>query len=410
MGQDTWIINPFERHKHYLEGLPQVGFNPMAGLNPDDLAFVEKCDRLTAGAFRRSRGGGADDNAAYFQESAKAMAGGIIGAVVYLRPEDERHLVTVFDIIANPDRFFAFVDEALATRDDFLVSRLSRFAAKSAKDSKEVEGILSTARTELNFLSGGAVRRCLSAKPAFRWRDLKKRPTTVFYMVELGFAETCEKLSRILMSDVLNDFALPEPDSVPVLALCDEYRSTLANMSLMTEALSYSAGLGLQLCPIWQDANQIVDATSANSWQTMIANCGVQVYFAPRENFTASYVSEALGETEVTTTSKTVNYPADTDWDKADSVRPQISVQHFQAARRLMLPQEVRRLSRDEMVILAEDVPDPFIARRRSYRETPEFEGLYGPNPFYPDAGIKPPGPGWTKRSTSFLFGSGRKG
>jgi type IV secretion system protein VirD4 len=212
------------------------------------------------------------------------------------------------------------------------------------------------------------------------------------------------------MSDVLNDFAQPEPDAVPVLALCDEYRSTLANMSLMTEALSYSAGLGLQLCPIWQDANQIVDATSSNSWQTMLANCGVQVFFAPRDNFTASYVSDALGETEVIATSKTVNYPAATDWDKTATIRPQVSEQRGQVARRLLLPQEVRRLSRDEMVVLAEDLPDPFIGFRRSYRDTPEFKGLYGPNPFHPDAGVKAPGPGWSKRSKSFLFGSGRKG
>jgi type IV secretion system protein VirD4 len=409
MHQDTWIINPFEQHKPYLEGLPSVGFNPMAGFDPDDPAFVEKCDRLTGGAFRRSRGS-SDDNAAYFQESAKATASGIVGAVIYLRPENEQNLVTVFDIIASPDRFFAFVDEALATRDDFLISRLSRFATKSAKDSKEVEGILATARTELNFLSGGAVRKCLSAKPAFHWRDLKKRPTTVFYTVELGFAETCEKLSRLLMSDVLNSFARPEPDSVPVLALCDEYRSTLANMSLMTEALSYSAGLGLQLCPIWQDANQIVDATSTNSWQTMLANCGVQAFFAPRENFTASYVSDSLGETEVIAKSKTVNYRADTDWGNAETVRAEISVQRGQAARRLMLPQEVRRLQRNEMIIFAEDVADPIVAQRRSYRGTKEFEGQYGPNPFYPDEGIKGPGPGWSKRGKAFLFGNGHKG
>lgn len=409
MGHDVWVINPFGQHKAFLEGLPHVGFNPMDGFNPDDPTHVEKCDRLAAAAFRRSRGGGSDDNAAFFQDSGKAMASGVMGGVVYLRPKDEHNLVTVFDIIASPDRFFPFVDEALATRDDFLVSRLSRFAAKSAKDSKEVEGILSTARTELNFLSGRAVRQCLSASSAFRWRDLRKRPTTVFYMVELGFAETCEKLSRLAMSDLLNEFARPEPDALPVLAICDEYRSTLANMPLMTEALSYSAGLGLQIMPIWQDLNQIADAMSASSWQTMLANCGVQIFFAPHDNFTAAYISDALGETEVITASKTVNYLADTNWDKPASVRPQVSEQRGQASRRLKLPQEVRHLSGDEMIVFAENVPDPFIAQRRSYRQTPEFKGLYGPNPFYPDPGIKAPGPGWSKRGKTFLFGSGRK-
>jgi len=407
MGQDTWVINPLEQHKPYLEGLPHVGFNPMDGFSPDELTHVEKCDRLAGAIMGRSRGG--DDNSAFFHESAKATVGGVIGGVVYLRPASEHNLVTVYDIIADPERFFAFVEECMATKDDFLVSRLARFACKSARDSKEVDGVLATIRAKFSFLGGRAVRKCLSGPIAFRWDDLRERPTTVFYTVSLDFADTCAQLSHLLLSDVLNHFSRPEPGAVPVVALCDEYRSTLANMPLMTEALSYTAGLGLQVWLLWQDINQIVDATSANSFQTMLACCGVQVYFAPQDNFTARYISDALGETEVITHSKTVSFAAETDWDSLKDAQPHVTVQRGQLARRLMLPQEVRSLSPHEMIVLAEDVPAPFIGLRRSYRETPEFKGLYGPNPFYPDAGVKAPEPRWGSRGRKFLFGNGRK-
>ncbi len=411
MKQECFIIEPFEEFTEWANGLPYVGFNPMQGLDPDDLAFIEKCDRL-AGALIVSHGGG-DDNSAHFREAALSAVSGVIGGVVLLFPEKVRNLVTVYDVVSNPVRCSVFVEECLATKSDFLISRLAYLASDAARSgaSREVDAIYSTIRTQLRFLSGGACRKCLSDSQSIRLRDFKTgNPASLFYTVKLGYEDTAEKTSRLLFSTLLNEMEAPHPDPVPVLALWDEYRNTLARFSLATASLSYSAGMGFtQLCA-WQDTPQMVAATSPSSWQTLLGTCAVKVFGRPSENFTSDWVSQALGETEVIVTSKNVGYDAATRWDRADGVRVNVSVERRQAPRRLMASQEVRQMPDSQMIILSDDLPFPALVDRVPYYKAREFDGLYGPDPTYPPSfNVKGPRPRWA-HSKTFLFGSGRRG
>lgn len=411
MKQECFIIEPFEEFKQWAHGLPYVGFNPMQGLDPDDLAFIEKCDRL-AGALIVSHGGG-DDNAAHFREAALSAVSGVIGGVVMLFPEKDRNLVTVYDIVSNPVRCAIFVEACLATKNDFLISRLAYLDSEAARSgsNREVEAIYSTIRTQLRFLSGGAMRKCLSDSFSICLRDFKTGPAaSLFYTVKLGYEDTAEKTSRLLFSTLLNEMEAPHPDPVPVLASWDEYRNTLARFSLATASLSYSAGMGFtQLCA-WQDTPQMVGATSPSSWQTLLGTCAVKVFGRPSENFTSDWLSEALGDTEVIVSSKSVGYDAGANWDHADAMRINVSVDRRQVTRRLVAPQELRQMPDSQMIILSDDLPFPALALRVPYYEAPEFKGLYGPDPTYPPSfDVKGPQPRWARGKT-FLFGSGRKG
>ena len=107
----------------------------------------------------------------------------------------------------------------------------------------------------------------------------------------------------------------------------------------------------------------------------MLGTCGgAQIFLRPAETFTANYISGGpLGEAEVIATTKTVSYAADTDWDHARQVRPQvISEKQFAGNKvKLMLPQDVLKLPDNEMLIMAENVPEPFKALRRNYWGNP---------------------------------------
>ena len=162
-------------------------------------------------------GHSSDENAAYFSESARSLCGGMIGAVKLMCDPSMRNLVRVHDIASSPDAFFIFAKRAIGTGDDFLVSRFSRFDHASAKESKEVDAILATLRTNCRFIGGKAMRRSLSAPSGFRWRDLKKRPTTVFWTLPLGYNETLERWTRVLFSCALKELSEPEENAVPVL-------------------------------------------------------------------------------------------------------------------------------------------------------------------------------------------------
>ena len=404
MGHDLYSVNPFQKHLPLIEGIPDVGYNPMEPLNPEDLTFIEDCDQMAGGIVIGGRS--TDDNAAYFSESARGLCGGMIAAVKVLYPlaPEMQNLVTVHDIIASPETFFSFAKRCVDTRDDLLVSRFGRFDSPSARDSKEVDAILATLRTNCRFIGGRAMRKSLSAPPAFRWRDLKKRPTTVHLTLPLVYGESLERWTRVVFTGALKELSEPEENSIPVLGIFDEFKSTLARLDLIEDAMSYSAGVGFQIMPIWQDLNQAVEAFP-HSWQTMFGNSGVQVFFRPRENFTANYISELLGDTEVIARTKNLNYPADTNWNKPDQIKVQVAENRQQLARKLMAAQEVRQLADDKMIIFAENLPHPVIAFRKPFYDTREFDGQYGPDPHRPWEKVKGPVP---KGSTAKTFSFGK--
>jgi type IV secretory pathway TraG/TraD family ATPase VirD4 len=406
--QECFIVEPFEEFRRWSHGLPYVGFNPMQDIgDPDDLAHVEKCDRL-AGALFISHGG--DDNSAHFREAALGSVSGVIGGVVRLYAPEAHNLVTVYDLVTNPDEFFKFIDMCLDTGDDFLISRLSYLGSEAARsgESREVDSIYSTIRAQLRFLSGGAVRKCLSDSRSIRLRDFKTgSPASLFYTVRLGWKETAEKLTRIFFSSLLNAMETPAPDPVPVLAVWDEYRNTLARYDLATESLSYSAGMGFIQACIWQDTPQMISASSPSSWESLLGQCAVKVFGRPSENATSDWLSQALGYTEVVMTSKNVSYDAGTNWDRSD-VRVNVSTDRRQVPRPLMAPQEIRwQLPDSRAIVLSDDLPYPAVVGMTPYYEVPEFRGLYGPDPTYPPSfSIKGPEPGTRKNAQTLLFGS----
>ena len=87
-----------------------------------------------------------------------------------------------------------------------------------------------------------------------------------------------------------------------MLAILDEF-AQLGHLKAIENAMGLAAGYGLQLWPILQDLTQL-KRDYGESWETFLANAGIQQFFAPRENTTAEYVSKLCGQTTVTTTSE----------------------------------------------------------------------------------------------------------
>jgi hypothetical protein len=57
---------------------------------------------------------------------------------------------------------------------------------------------------------------------------------------------------------------------------------------------------------------------------------------------------------------------------------------------RYLLPHEVRDLNGDEMLVFGQGIQGVIRAGRRPYYQSPEFAGLYDPDPYHlPPAGVK---------------------
>ena len=170
---------------------------------------------------------------------------------------------------------------------------------------------------------------------------------------------------------------------MPVLCIMDEF-AQLGVLKVISDCMGMAAGMGLQLFPILQDLSQLQEMYPRR-WETFLANSGAQIWFAPRDQTTAEYVSQRCGDAEVVEMSKSVSMQPFTPNQRNVWERINVNVGYGKRPRRFLLPHEVAALGGDEMLVFAEGIKGVIRGARRSYLVTPEFQGLYGPNPYHLD-------------------------
>jgi type IV secretion system protein VirD4 len=94
----------------------------------------------------------------------------------------------------------------------------------------------------------------------------------------------------------LNVRELPTADrhTVPVLVFLDEF-ARLGHASVIAHGFSYVAGYGLRLLPVLQSPAQLRAEYGQDLAEEIMANCGVEIAFAPKELKVARDLSERLG-------------------------------------------------------------------------------------------------------------------
>ena len=212
------------------------------------------------------------------------------------------------------------------------------------KESKELSGVLSTAKTALALYSDPLVARNTSASD-FTIDDLVNfmRPISLYLVVPPSDKIRLRRLTRLMFTMVVNrltermafDGAEQKRNRHRLLFLIDEFPS-LNRMEIFADALSYMAGYGLKAYLITQDIRQIVDAYGQN--ESIVSNCHVRIAYAPNQIETAELLSKMTGTTTVQKAS--FNFSG----SRFSPVMSHIngSVDHVE--RPLMTPDEVMRL------------------------------------------------------------------
>src|SRR4051812_30739464 len=170
------------------------------------------------------------------------------------------------------------------------------------KESKELSGVLSTAKTALALYSDPLVARNTSASD-FTIDDLVnyERPISLYLVVPPSDKIRLRRLIRLMFTMVVNrltermafDGAEQRRNKHRLLFLVDEFPS-LNRMEIFTDALSYMAGYGLKAYLITQDIRQVVDAYGQN--ESIVSNCHVRIAFAPNQVETAELLSKRSEE------------------------------------------------------------------------------------------------------------------
>lgn len=307
----------------------------------------------------------------HFPAAATDGWSGVIAALKRHGLPQDQNLVAARQLVCSPG-FFEFCRAVVAmTRDEFILQKLGRFTQPKVDENREILSIVSTMIVQSAFIGNRAIAEVLRTS-TFRWRDLKKRPTCIFLGLPARYQSTCDKWFRLMVATAINQL-LYEERGIPTLFILDEFAS-LGKLPIIETAMGLARGFGVQLLPVLQDLNQLKRIYGNDSFQTFLANAGCRMFMAPNDRFTSEYVSQMCGDIEVRSASKSMSY-------ERGGTRSSMSVTAHK--RPYLLPQEVRELGANEMLVFGQGLNGVIRAARRPYWQCPELAGMWDADPYH---------------------------
>jgi type IV secretion system protein VirD4 len=210
----------------------------------------------------------------------------------------------------------------------------------------------------------------------FDLRDLRKRHISIYLGVSPDELDRIAPLYNLLFQQLidLNVRELPsEATPVPVLVILDEF-ARLGHASVLASAFSYVAGYGIRLLPVIQSRSQLRGVYGEHVADEIVANCGVEVAFTPKELRVANELSDRIGYVgqESVTRSLTINGLLA---NRSKSISEQ--------RRALLLPQELMQFPTDRLILLRGGIP-PIIGIKIFYYKSRFFKKRAFPPPSVP--------------------------
>jgi type IV secretion system protein VirD4 len=168
------------------------------------------------------------------------------------------------------------------------------------------------------------------------------------------------------------------PAKERVLFLLDEF-AHLGKMHPVQRDIGLAGGFGVTFWLIGQDLSQL-RSTYGDTWPTFLANADVLQAFGTNDWDTSEYLSKMTGEATIFV--RTQNQSRGLSRGKQSQRQEGTALSVSERNRRLLLPDEVRRLGRHTELLFVKG-GSPLLTFRTNYREDAEFLGRSDPNPLY---------------------------
>jgi len=208
-------------------------------------------------------------------------------------------------------------------------------------------GIVLSVVNKLSFLQDPAVQRFTSAVTAAAdFTALVRQPIAAYWVLHEQDVALLQPLSSLFFTLLLDQLSRVRGALVPVTLLLDEF-ANLGRLPGFATTISVARGRGLALVLGVQALSQLDGRYGRNDADTIRTNCATKVILHGLDYQSAEHVSRMLGETTVR--------------QEYQSRRPEgllvtsYSYSEHQTSRRLMTADEVRRLSREELLIVSEN-------------------------------------------------------
>lgn len=373
----VFVLNPFDLLPEIL-GDATARYNPLDLLDPGSKGFGEQCDELADAIVQHHAESGSQGE--HFEDSARNLIAAAIMHVVATYPPEMRTLATIRDAITDIDAVTTFARNADKNPDcrAFVRQTLRKFANHNpTAENGELKSICSTADRQTTFLKD-AITDSLNASD-FSFRDLKRQAATVYVVLPDEYLASGRKWFRLIITAALNELLRLER-GVPVLMVIDEF-NMLGKLAIIENAMSRTAGYGLQLWPIVQNVGQL-KSNYGDGWESLLESAALRQFFRPDGLTTAEHISKLCGKRAVVLPSAGTSINTSNSPNGGGTGTSNNSGIHFLDS---ITPARVMETGRTRFFMFT-NFSRPIFGFRAAYLDKercPELQGLYSPNPFY---------------------------
>ena len=352
-----------------------------AALNPLDLvdpASLEAGDdaRMLADMIVLAEGRGGEQ--LFWNEEARAVLTGLILHVAASAPPELRNLSHVRKLLTLAPTSFAALLKEMNER-DAAGGLVARAAARILqKADRERSGVISTAQSHTHFLESPRMTRVMR-QSTMDLSVLKREPTSIYLVLPTDRLEAYARWLRIMIACAL--LAIARDRGQPkdrVLFLLDEF-AHLGKMHPVLRDIGLAGGFGVAFWLIVQDLSQL-KSTYGDAWPTFLANADVLQAFGTNDWETAEHLSKLTGDSTIHVASE--NQSRGVSQGKQSQRQQGMALTTAEKGKRLLLPDEVRRLERQAELLFVK-AQAPILAERMSYLRDVEFQGRADLNPLY---------------------------
>ena len=196
-------------------------------------------------------------------------------------------------------------------------------------------------------------------------RAIRRRPISIYVAPNITDVVLLKPLLTLFVQQTL-DILMRErrSKSLPVYFLLDEFRQ-LKKMSDITDKMPYVAEYNIKMAFIIQDLKNLDEIYGETARHSLLGNCGYQLVLGANDQATADYASRALGK-------RTARYKSESRTIELFGLPRRTKVEQIRE-RDLMMPQEIRQLSADKMILIVQG-QKPIFGDKLRYYETEPFK------------------------------------
>lgn len=188
--------------------------------------------------------------------------------------------------------------------------------------------------------------------------SMRRRPVSIYLAPNISDVTILRPLLTLFVQQSMDlltrDF---DPTALPAYFLLDEFRQ-LKRMDEIMNKLPYVAGYNIKMAFIIQDLKNLDEIYGETSRHSLLGNCGLQLFLGANDQATAEYASRALGK-------KTIRYKSESRTLELMGLPRRTKVEQIRE-RDLMMPQEIRQMPDDRVILLVEG-QRPIFANKLRY-------------------------------------------